>query len=404
MPGDRRGADPHSELAESLEAPPEFRVKGESFRLRVGKDGAVVAARQTAPARSSPRTSTIPAPAAPARRAALPARPAPAAKPPPPAPPEITNPERSIVRAASSASAEPVVTVDKRAPLAHAHRSYRWNPSGSQHHRATSAGHLLRKHYGGWRRSPFDPRRLIADTFGIPLRTEVDPRNELPPVFDQGKLGSCTANATAAAFEYDSMLDGFNNGPLSRLWIYYQERKLEGVLGNGDTGARGSDAFAVARNIGIPSELAWPYDINTFAGPPPARAEREENYYRLTKPYATPPISRHSFKQVFSNQQTISFGFTVFESFESSAVAKSGIVPMPKPGEAILGGHEVLAVGYLKSEQDYVLVRNSWGSRKSDGKPWGLDGSGYCLMPWRMILDPAIAGDWTTIIRPIARR
>ena len=393
MPGDRRARDPRSELADSLEAPPEFRVPGESFRLRVGKDGAVVAtparaaaAKRTGPVRPSPRTSTTPAPAAPARKAVVSAVPA----------------RKALTPAVPSA--EVVVTVDKRAPQAPARRSRRWNSSGSQHHRATSAGHLLRKHYGGWRRSPFDPRRLIADTFGIPLRTEVDPRNELPPVFDQGKLGSCTANATAAAFEYDSMLDGFNNGPLSRLWIYYQERKLEGVLGNGDTGARGSDAFAVARNTGIPSELAWPYDIKTFAGPPPARAERDESYYRLTKPYATPPISRHSFKQVFSNQQTISFGFTVFESFESSAVAKSGIVPMPKPGEAILGGHEVLAVGYLKSEPEYVLVRNSWGSRKSDGKPWGLDGSGYCLMPWRMILDPAIAGDWTTIIRPIARR
>jgi len=343
--------------------------------------------------------------AAPARKPAVPALPAPAAQPAQPAlpaPAKDTNPDWGITRAPANAGL--VVTVDKHAPTARAHKQRHFWAGTHSHRRANANSHLLRKHYGGWRRSPFDPRRLIADTFGIPLRTEVDPRSDLPPVFDQGQLGSCTANATAAAFEYDSMLDGFNNGPLSRLWIYYQERKLEGVLGEGDTGARGSDAFAVARKIGIPSELAWPYEIKTFAGPPPVRAERDENYYRLTKPYATPPVSKHSFKQVFSNQQTISFGFTVFESFESSAVAKSGIVPMPKPGEAILGGHEVLAVGYLKDEPDYVLVRNSWGSRKSDGKPWGLDGSGYCLMPWRMILDPAIAGDWTTIIRPIARR
>jgi hypothetical protein len=38
-------------------------------------------------------------------------------------------------------------------------------------------------------------------------------------VVDQGKLGSCTANATAAAFEYDAMLDAQFTGPLSRLWI-----------------------------------------------------------------------------------------------------------------------------------------------------------------------------------------
>jgi hypothetical protein len=170
-----------------------------------------------------------------------------------------------------------------------------------------------------------------------------------------------------------------------------------------------SDTFGIplkteVDHIGIPAETDWPYDIATYQGPPPERAVREEDFYRLTRPYAMPPLTKHSFKQVFSNQQTISFGFEVYESFESSAVVKSGIVPMPKRGEEILGGHEVLAVGYLKSEPDYVLVRNSWGYRKTGGRGWGLNGSGYFLMPWRMILDPEICGDWTTIVRPIYRR
>jgi C1A family cysteine protease len=200
------------------------------------------------------------------------------------------------------------------------------------------------------------------------------------------------------------MLDGNFTGPLSRLWIYYQERKLEGVLEQGDTGARGYDAFSVARQVGIPAESRWPYDIATFQGPPPDRATRDEDFYRLTKRYATPPLTKHGFKQVLSNQQTIAFGFAVYESFETSAVAKTGIVPMPKDGEEILGGHEVLAVGYLKSEPNHVLVRNSWGSRQTGGRGWGIDGTGYFLMPWRMILDSAICGDWTTILRPVARR
>ncbi len=226
----------------------------------------------------------------------------------------------------------------------------------------------------------------------------------MPPVFDQGQVGACTANATAAAFQYDASLDGNLTGPLSRLWIYYQERRLEGSLSDGDAGARGSDAFKVAQHVGIPAETYWPYDISTYQGPPPEAAVRDENFYRLTKPYATPPLTRHSFKQIFSNQQTIAFGFVVYESFESSAVARTGVVPMPKRGEAILGGHEVLAIGYLKSAPDYVLVRNSWGSRKLGSRGWGLNGSGYFLMPWRMILDPDLCGDWTTIVRPIARR
>ena len=295
------------------------------------------------------------------------------------------------------------VPIPRRRSMSLRRRSAGRRPALSRRRRLTEC-HRLRTHYGGWRRSPPDPRRRVADTFGIRLRTKVDPRNEMPPVFDQGRLGACTANATAAAFEYDAMLDGNFTGRLARLWIYYQERRLEGVLDEGDTGARGSDAFVVARQIGIPAETDWPYEIADFQGPPPERALRDAAFYRLTRPYATPPLNRHAFKQIFSNQQTVSFGFAVSESFDSAAVARSGIVPMPATDEEIIGGHEMLAVGYLKGEQEYVLVRNSWGSRQTGGRGWGLDGSGYCLMPWRMILDPQISGDWMTIVRPIARR
>ena len=291
----------------------------------------------------------------------------------------------------------------------HRGAGYTHRGPGHHHERAgyTGAGreeHRLRNHFGGWRPSLPDPKRAIADTFGIPLRTEVDPRSDLPPIFDQGRLGSCTANATAAAFEYDAMLDGNLTGSLSRLWVYYYERQIEGALGKGDTGARGLDAFKVASEVGIPAESYWPYDIATFEGPPPKQAREVEHTYKLRKLYSTPPLTRHAFKQVLSNQQTIAFGFVVFESFESSEVAKTGIVPMPEDGEQVLGGHEVLAVGYLKGEPEYVLVRNSWGSRQSTGKSWGLDGTGYFLMPWRMILDPTLCGDWTTVRRPIYRK
>jgi hypothetical protein len=37
-------------------------------------------------------------------------------------------------------------------------------------------------------------------------------------------------------------------------------------------------------------------------------------------------------------------GFTVYESFESDTVAQTGIVPMPRSGEQVLGGHCVVAL------------------------------------------------------------
>lgn len=249
-------------------------------------------------------------------------------------------------------------------------------------------------HHGGWRRSPPQLRPQLADHSGLTILDEVDPRVDLPPIFDQGQLGSCTANATAAAFQYDTMLDGHDCGLLSRLWIYYYERSLEAELGQGDTGAIGSDAFKVAATVGVPKESDWPYDIATFEGPPPQEAVRESRLYRLARPYHSVVPTVEACKAVLSNRQTIAFGFPVFESFEAPDVAKTGVVPIPDPNaERRLGGHEVLLVGYLKSEPEYGLVRNSWSAS------WGL--SGYCLFPWALLLDSQIgSGDWTTIVRP----
>ena len=266
----------------------------------------------------------------------------------------------------------------------------------------------------GWKPSLPDPERAIANTGGLKALPEVDPRNELPPIYDQGQLGSCTANASAAAFQYDGMLDGNDPGMLARLWIYWQERSLEGTLSQGDCGAEGHDAFKVAATIGIPPETDWPYQWagGIDAGPPPAdyfnppeppaAATANEGHYKLTKQVVTAPQTELAFKQVLSNKQTIAFGFTVYESFEGSEVASTGIVPMPTQSEQQVGGHEVLLVGYLKSEPHYGLVRNSWGSKQTDGIAWGLEGDGYFLLPWTYILSTSLAGDWTTIVRPLS--
>ena len=68
----------------------------------------------------------------------------------------------------------------------------------------------------------------------------------MPRIFDQGQLGSCTANAVAAAIEYDWILDnagGHVRPRPSRLFIYYCERMIEGSLGQGDTVLFGRDGL-----------------------------------------------------------------------------------------------------------------------------------------------------------------
>ena len=82
------------------------------------------------------------------------------------------------------------------------------------------------------------------------------------------------------------------------------------------------------------------------------------------------------------------FGFSVYESFESRTVARTGEMPMPRMRESLLGGHAVLAVGY-DDDTGRFLARNSWGPR------WGL--GGYFTMPYDYLLDAGLSDDFWTI-------
>jgi C1A family cysteine protease len=258
---------------------------------------------------------------------------------------------------------------------------------------------VTRQHEGpngrfyGWRPSLPDHRDLVSDTTTLTILPEVDPRADMPAVYDQGQLGSCTANAVAGAMEYDMHLDGapFRGHAPSRLLVYYQERLLEGSLGQGDTGAMGRDGFKALQRYGWVPESEWPYHITKYATDPPPSVWADAKLRLLTKPYKAVTRSETAFKQVLSNRQTIAFGFTVYDSFESSEVAATGVVPMPGPGEQVLGGHEVLLIGYLASDPTHALCRNSWSTG------WGL--GGYFLMPWAYLLNTGLSSDFRTIVR-----
>ncbi len=244
-------------------------------------------------------------------------------------------------------------------------------------------------HSFGWLPSFPDPRNVPADTSGLLAKSEVDPRDTMQAPYDQGQLGSCTANAYAAAVEYDDKLDGGNLGTPSRLAIYYGERLREGSV-DYDAGAFGHDAFKDGREFGVASESLWPYDITRFTEEPSQEYLAAREQHKVLK-YWHPQPNINRFKKILSNNQTIAFGFTVFESFESNQVAETGLVPLPADNEEVLGGHEVLIVGYLSAYPDHALVRNSWGT------DWGI--GGYFLMPWSYVLDPGYSDDWRTIHR-----
>src|SRR5215831_528032 len=252
----------------------------------------------------------------------------------------------------------------------------------------------------GWRPSIPDPRDIIADSDAIPILAEVDPRGTyMPPIYDQGHLGSCTANTVAAAIDADRLADGQGAMEPSRLAIYWFERYLEHQPATADAGAMGRDGFKAARNFGVLPESDWPYTDNAkeplFADDPRTCTKWNDDHWVLDDKYKAVRRSLIDFKRVLSNKQTIAFGFAVFRSFVSNEVASTGIVPPPDPSQIIPNeGHEVLAIGYLQGHPEHCLCRNSWGTG------WGMDG--YFLMPWSVLLDASFSSDFRTIYRELS--
>jgi len=223
-------------------------------------------------------------------------------------------------------------------------------------------------------------------TLGM-LPSKVDMRGHCPPVYDQGQLGSCTANAIAGAMEFELMREKAKDVFVpSRLFIYYNERVIEGTV-NSDSGAQIRDGIKSVAAQGAPHESLWPYNIAKFTDKPSpasyddALKHEAASYQRLVQ--ATTQM-----KGCLAAGNPFVFGFTVYASFESPEVAKTGKVPMPAADEQMLGGHAVMAVGYDDTEQRFI-VRNSWGAG------WGLQG--YFTMPYAYLLDKNLASDFWTI-------
>ncbi|MGA2410396.1 MAG: C1 family peptidase [Candidatus Binataceae bacterium] len=218
------------------------------------------------------------------------------------------------------------------------------------------------------------------------LPTKVDMRDRCPAVYDQGQLGSCTANAIGGAIEFDLIKEKAPVFVPSRLFIYYNERVIEGTV-DSDSGAQIRDGIKSVASQGAPHEDLWPYDIAKFADKPSPAAYDDALKHKATL-YQRLVQVLNQLKGCLAAGNPFAFGFTVYESFESQEVANTGVVPMPGPNEQVVGGHAVLAVGYDDSEQRFI-VRNSWGPG------WGL--KGYFTIPYTYLIDQNLASDFWTI-------
>lgn len=153
-----------------------------------------------------------------------------------------------------------------------------------------------------------------------------------------------------------------------------------------DSGSTVSEGIIALKKFGVCREQSWHYDISKFKIKPPATCYTEAKTHEVI---TAVPIAQngYSMKQCLASGFPIVLGIQVYESFESEEVAKTGIVPLPKDGEQLMGSHCIVCVGYQDSKKVWIM-RNSWGN-------WGMNG--YFEIPYAYLTDDSLASDFWCI-------
>ena len=246
------------------------------------------------------------------------------------------------------------------------------------------------RHFYGWKKDTLNAddeyHNFIVSTTLDNIKL-VDLRSTCPAIYNQDKLGSCTANAIAAAYEYDDIKQNEKDVFIpSRLFIYYNERKIEGSIDT-DSGAEIRDGIKSISVDGVCSEDMWKYDITKFTECPTQECYDDAKNHKSIE-YKRVVQSLEQLKQCLIEGFPFIFGFNVYSSFETQEVADTGDMPMPKEDEELLGGHAVCAVGFDDNRRVFI-VRNSWGDS------WG--DKGYFYMPYAFITNTSQCSDFWTV-------
>jgi C1A family cysteine protease len=226
------------------------------------------------------------------------------------------------------------------------------------------------------------------------IAKSVDLTSDCSPIENQGSLGSCTANAGVGLFEYYERRAFGEHLDASRLFLYKVTRNL--LHWTGDTGAWLRTTMKAMVLFGVPPEEYYPYDPSKFDDEPGAFCfafglnYQSIKYYRLDRAGSSASQLLTHIKNFLAAGYPSMFGFTVY-NFGN----EKGEFAFPGPGDAVKGGHAVVAVGYddnrkIGDKKGAIKIRNSWGT------DWGEGGYGW--LPYAYV-EAGLADDFWSLFK-----
>ena len=217
-------------------------------------------------------------------------------------------------------------------------------------------------------------KMFLARPRAVCLPPVVDLREWAGPIKDQGQEGSCTGHAFSSAREWINRRYEKGSVVLSPQCLYAEELIADGSFPQ-DAGSMPRTGCRVLTKQGCCEASLFPYVAGQITAP---TAEQAANAlkYRTGAYHRIATLDDVLTCLADPTPWPVPVAFTVYQSFESQEVADTGIMPIPQPGEQVLGGHEVLCVGYDLPKR-LALIQNSWSSS------WGQ--RGFFQMPFDVL-------------------
>jgi hypothetical protein len=217
--------------------------------------------------------------------------------------------------------------------------------------------------------------------------SEVDMRDCMGPVRNQGARGTCVAFATCAVLECLERRRTQVEVDLSEQFCYWECKQHDGIPDRGGTYI--AVAMPQAESDGVCLEGIWPYDANQIPGneaqgPPPPGSAADAAAHRPASVELLDGRSSAEIRKALDAGSPVAISIPVYRNWIANPVANAlGRIPMPLPHSPLEGGHAMCCVGYRYDAEapggGYLIIRNSWGEGWA---PRSQVAPGYGILPY----------------------